>query len=102
MAKNAIDTNCFLCGKPAARADTDAGNRKLYRCSNPDCGDYEISVTAMRRLENSVGHKEDLMQLVRSHSGTDKLVEIIVGLDNHVVAKPVPRQKAHNLSRTEL
>jgi hypothetical protein len=49
MAKNAIDTNCFLCGKPAVRTDTDAGNRKRYRCSNPDCGDYEISVTAMRR-----------------------------------------------------
>lgn len=90
MAKNTIDTDCFLCGKPAVRTDTDAGNRKVYRCSNLDCGDYEISVTAMRRLENSAGHKEDLMRLVRSQSGTDKLVEIIVGPDNQVVAKTVP------------
>ena len=91
MAKNTIDTNCFLCGKPAVCTDTDAGNRKLYRCSNVNCGDYEISMTAMRRLENSAGHKEDLMQLVRSYSGTGKLVEIIVGSDNQVVAQAVPR-----------
>jgi hypothetical protein len=45
----------------------------------------------MRRLENSARHKEDLMPLVRSHSCTDKLVEIIVGPNNQVVAKAVPR-----------
>lgn len=91
MAKNAIDTNCFLCGKPAVCTDTDHGNRKLYRCSNPNCGDYEISVTAMRRLENSAGHKEDLIQLVHSYNGSDKFAEVIVGPDNQVTAQVVPR-----------
>lgn len=91
MAKNAINTSCFLlCGLPAVCTDTDAGNRKLYRCSNPDCGEYEISVTAMRRLANSAGQKEDLMQLVHSYRGADKLVEVIVGPDNQVVAQGVP------------
>ena len=90
MANNAIDTDCFLCWKPARCTDTDAGNRKFYRCSNSVCGDFEISVAAIRRLQNSAGHKEDLMQLVRSHSGMDKLVEIVVGPDHQVVAKAVP------------
>jgi ssDNA-binding Zn-finger/Zn-ribbon topoisomerase 1 len=87
MVKNVTDTTCFLCGSPAVATDTDRGNRKLYRCSNSDCGDYEISRTAMRRLENSAGHKADLVERVHSYRGSGKLLEIIVGPDNQVIAQ---------------
>jgi ssDNA-binding Zn-finger/Zn-ribbon topoisomerase 1 len=91
MAKNEIDMTCFLCGKPTVCTETDAGNRSFYRCSNPECGEYEISVAAMRRVESATGHKEQLMQYVCAYRDTDKFVEVIVGPDNQVVAQPVQR-----------
>lgn len=94
MAQNQIHTTCFLCGQPATCGDTDFGNRKFYQCSAADCGDYEISVTALRRLENATSHKEQLKQLAHGYRGTDKLVEIVVGADNQIAAKAVLRDSS--------
>lgn len=43
-----MTTNCFLCGASAELHAGDFGNCLLYSCFSPDCGDYEISSTAMR------------------------------------------------------
>jgi hypothetical protein len=56
MVKETIATTCFLCGSQSRCTDTDSGNRKFYQCSNEDCGDYEISRTVIRRMEDAPSH----------------------------------------------
>lgn len=94
MSANSVLTTCFLCGAEATCTDTDAGNRKFYQCTNPQCGDYEISRAAMRRMENVTAHKQQAMEQARMCRGTDKFLEIIVGTDSEVVGRPVPRSQA--------
>jgi hypothetical protein len=84
MARIQIDTPCFLCGTAAACGDTDHGNRKFYQCSAEDCGDYEISVAALRRLKSAASHRQQLKRLVHGHRCNDRFVEIIVGADDQV------------------
>lgn len=91
MANSTIDTTCFLCGAPATCTDKDRGNRKFYQCSNAACGDYEISVTAMHRMQDAPGHKQQAMQQARTYRNTDKFLEIIVSPDNQVVGNAVHR-----------
>lgn len=93
MPTEMITTACFLCDSPASCTDTDRGNRKFYQCSNEGCGDYEISRTAMRRMEQAPGHKHQAMQQVHIYRGMDKIVEIVVGPDNRVVGQPVLRKQ---------
>ena len=93
MSGNSVTTTCFLCGAEAACTDTDAGNRTFYQCTNPQCGDYEISRAAMRRMENAPAHKQQAIDQVHMYRGTDKFVEIVVGPDNQVVGQPVPRSQ---------
>jgi hypothetical protein len=94
MEQNQVEKPCFLCGQRAMCRDTDYGNRKSYQCSAGDCGDYEISAAALRRLENSISHREQLKHFVHDHQETEKFVEIIVGADNQVVVKAVQRNSS--------
>jgi predicted RNA-binding Zn-ribbon protein involved in translation (DUF1610 family) len=94
MGANSVAANCFLCGAEAICTDTDAGNRKFFQCTNPECGDYEISRTAMRRMEDAPTHKQQAMRQAHMYRGTDKFVEIIVGPDSQVVVQPVPRAQS--------
>jgi hypothetical protein len=91
MGKIMITTTCFLCAAPATCTDTDAGNRKFYQCSNAACGDYEISVTVMRRMENSPNHKQQAMHEAHGLRNNDKFLELIVGSDNQIVGSAVQR-----------
>lgn len=86
-------SHCFLCGAEARSTDTDAGNRKFFLCTNPQCGDYEISTRAMRRMEDNHSHKQVAMVEAHAHRGSDLVVEICVGADNQVVLRPVPREQ---------
>jgi hypothetical protein len=91
MAWNQVDTPCFLCGTAAACGDTDHGNRKFYQCSAEDCGDYEISVAAIRKLKGATSHRQQLKRVAHGHRGADTFVEIFVGADTLVVATAVKR-----------
>jgi ssDNA-binding Zn-finger/Zn-ribbon topoisomerase 1 len=91
MSKETITTTCFLCGSESLCTETDHGNRKFYQCSNEDCGDYEISRTAMSRMKDAPVHKQQAMEQAHMYRGTVKIVEIIVGPDNQVVGQAIPR-----------
>jgi hypothetical protein len=93
MSAESITTSCFLCGSESSCRDTDAGNRKFYQCSNQDCGDYEISRTAMKRMEQSPGHKQQAMRQAKAYRGTDDTLEIFVDSDNQIVGQPILRSK---------
>ena len=91
MGESTINTTCFLCGAPTTCVDTDAGNRKFYQCSSAACGDYEISATAMRRMQNAPSHKQQAIQQAHAYRDTDKFLEIIVGPDSQIVGRAVAR-----------
>jgi hypothetical protein len=78
MSTKIIKPKCFLCGSEAICTDTHGGNRKFYQCNNEDCGDYEISRTAMRLMEGALAHKQQAMKQVHAYRGTDKIVEFVV------------------------
>jgi len=86
-------SQCFLCGSEAICVNTDFGKRKFYQCSNEECGDYEISLNAMHKMENAPSQKQQVMRQVRMYRGTDKMIEVIMGPDNQIMGNPVPRNR---------
>ena len=78
MGNQPINSACFLCGQDAICSKTDFGNRRFYKCSNPDCGEYEISGTAIDRLKHAEEFKKNAMQKAKACRDTDEILEIPV------------------------
>ena len=91
MATVTYDTTCFLCHSPAKARDTDYGNRRMYRCST--CGEYEISRTAMGRINDSLAFKAQASIAAAAVAAPDQIYEIIVeGQSFEVVGRVVRRR----------
>ena len=86
MPSQEIEAQCFLCGSDAVYIETDYANRRFYSCTNPECGEYEISKTAMGKLEHAGEFKEKAMPKAKRCRDTDKILEIIVTGHNEVSA----------------
>jgi len=46
---------CPFCGAEAQTTEIDGGNRDVFLCSNPECGDSEITSIAVARIKDSSG-----------------------------------------------
>jgi len=86
MTSQELESECFLCGSDAVYRETDYANRRFYSCKNQECGEYEISRTAMKRLERNSEFKEKAMPKAKECRETDKILEIIVTAHNEVSA----------------
>jgi len=95
MTTEIVDPNCFLCGSDATSRDTDYGNRRFFVCSNEACGEYEISRSAMKRLEGNAQFKQKAMSKARACRDTDKILEIIVTSPQLVEATLKPRSSGN-------
>jgi len=51
---------CFLCEQPATFTEREYGKFRYYSCADKDCGDYEISDTARRKLAGAEQRKRTL------------------------------------------
>jgi len=91
MSNQSFDDACFLCGQDSTYRHTDAANRRAYNCSNPDCGEYEISTRAMRRLENADDIKKEAMQKAKACRDTDMILVIEVSDDDALSIRCRPR-----------
>lgn len=76
MGTELFETHCFLCGASALCRDTDYGNRRYFRCTNPKCGEYEISHTAMGRLDTSPDFKTHASEAASRVQDRAKIYEI--------------------------
>ena len=59
-------SNCYLCLTEAEPFGQDFGRRKIVRC--PDCGYYEVTNTAITKLEDQSipsGVKESLIKTIK-------------------------------------
>ena len=84
MSNQDIEAKCFLCGHNAVYNETDYANRRFYQCTNPSCGEYEISRTAMHRLKNSNEFKEIAIRKANKCLDTNEILEIIVDKNNRI------------------
>ncbi len=91
MSNIKISESCYLCDADSTFLATDHENRRHYLCSNNSCGEYEISVTAMKRLLHNSDFKSQLLPLAKKCKGTSRLLEIIVNGSN-IEAKIQPRR----------
>ena len=82
---------CFLCGSSASYEETDYANRRFYRCPNDDCGEYEISLSAMTRLEHNSEFKQRAIPKAKSCKDTENILEIIVRSGDKISASVKPR-----------
>ena len=76
MSTELFETHCFLCSAPARCRDTDRGSRRYFRCTNPTCGEYEISHTAMGRLDTSPDFKTHASHAASQVHDRDRIYEI--------------------------
>jgi len=86
MSNQSISDSCFLCEFDSTYRRTDFGNRRAYKCSNPDCGEYEITNSAMERLAGADEFKEKAMQKAKACRDTEKILEIVVSSNQEVTA----------------
>ena len=86
--------SCFLCGHDAVYEETDYSSRRFYQCSNPACGEYEISIIAMKRLQGASEFKEKAITKANKCVGTENILEITTSSESSVSAKLKPRSKA--------
>jgi hypothetical protein len=76
MGSEIFETHCFLCGSSARGRDTDQGKRRQFWCTNPKCGEYEISHAAMGRLDTSPDFKSHASEAASRVRDPDKIYEI--------------------------
>lgn len=76
MGTELFETHCFLCGASARCRDTNYGNRLHFHCTNPKCGEYEISHTAMGRLDTSPDFKTHASEAASRVQDRDKIYEV--------------------------
>ena len=93
MNPTEYEARCFLCGHEAIYKETDYGNRRYYSCSNPICGEYEISRTAMHRLENAEEFKEEAIPKANKCRDTEEILEIIATSPTEITATFKPRSE---------
>jgi hypothetical protein len=93
---------CFLCDSAAEYAETDCGNSRHYTCSNPGCGEYEISRTAMLLIATSKKFKSEAMARARECRDSDHILEIYRAGPDKVNATPKPRPGADDGHRSNL
>lgn len=72
---------CFLCQSPARWHATDFGHRRHYLCSSATCGEFEISVAAMERLEGNHQFKRTASTIAAGVADPGKILEIQVSDD---------------------
>lgn len=86
---------CPLCDTDAMYSFTDHGNYKMYRC--PDCGIYEISVGAERKVRSMLpGQRIEISsQSITAPEGMMLEIRFDISADlNAVVCTYVPRRSA--------
>lgn len=76
MFTEIFETHCFLCGAVARCKDTDHGNRRHFQCTK--CGEYEISHTAMGRLDTSADFKNQASEAIRRLRDSEEIYEIVL------------------------
>lgn len=84
---------CPLCNTGAVYRFTDHGNYKMYRC--PDCGIYEVSVGAERKIRKMSPEKRLEISTLSVNTPEGMILEIAFDISadaNVVVCKYVPRQ----------
>jgi hypothetical protein len=75
---NQFSDSCYLCHSDSNYMKTDHENKRHYLCSNENCGEYEISLSAMENLIDNNDFKSQLLPLAKRCKGTDRLLEITV------------------------
>ena len=71
--------NCYLCSAEAEVFGQDYGRRKNVHC--PNCGYYEVTNTAIAKLENDgmpEAIRANLIKTIRAINENDKCAEIVV------------------------
>lgn len=86
---------CPLCNTGAVYSFTDYGKYKMYRC--PDCGIYEISVSAEKKVRNKATERRQQISTLSVNTPEGMILEIAFDIsadENVVVCKYVPRRSA--------
>ena len=85
--------DCPLCAKPADFAYFDYEHRKAFDCAS--CGQYVITGTAERKLEQPPGQKEQRLARMVGESKAEDILEIKTENDpsggKQIVASFLPR-----------
>ncbi|MCG7552088.1 hypothetical protein [Pseudoalteromonas sp. Of11M-6] len=86
-----IKEKCLLCSEPSTYVETDHGNRRHYICSGVECGEYEVSLSAIKRVSQNEVSKMDLTHLTKEAKSKGLLLEIIVGSNNEIELKAIEK-----------
>lgn len=81
MSNTFTQVSCMLCGGEARTKETDHGNSSIFLCSNPECGDTNITYSIQEKLK----YNTDLKTLLKNEAKKCKLEDGIleVGTDSN-------------------
>lgn len=78
MSPEFSDGTCPFCGADAKTTAIDGGNRDVFLCTNPECGDSEITSIAMARIKDSSSLCTKYMEKANSCKAKNKVLEVTV------------------------
>lgn len=89
MNSNEFYIPCCLCSYRASYKEVCNSNSRFYSCDNPVCGEYIISIFAMRQIENNFGYR--VRQISRAHQciGTKRILKIVGGEGGGILVSTV-------------
>lgn len=93
MPEKVFNEACFLCGIDARWQWSDFENRRHYLCTNPACGEYEISRFAMDRIANNAEFKHRASAMASKITDSNEILEIVaMSPAKQIEAKVVKRR----------
>jgi len=92
MSPSFNDSSCPFCGVSAQTTKISHGDRDVFLCSNSECGDSEISRTAMKRIKDSFDIRSEYQGKVKLCKADNKVLEITVSSNNELQSACIERR----------
>lgn len=84
---------CALCGSESDQEFIDHGNYISVRCGSVNCGDYEISVAALRKVDENRELAMRLVELAHAAKKCGSVLEIFIDSDNKICTNTISRKR---------
>jgi hypothetical protein len=94
-----VETVCLLCGAPASVQKTDTRMRSHYVCSGAPPGEYVITDTAIRKLEQSAGLRARALVDAHRERDPEEILDISVDLITQQVTFEVVKRRTLGINR---
>jgi hypothetical protein len=94
-----VETVCLVCGAPASFQKMDTRMRSHYMCSGAPSGEYVISDTAIKKLEQSAGLRARALVDAHRERDPEEILDISVDPTTQQVTFEIVKRHTLGINR---